>query len=862
VADRDTVALFSAETLQVELTLKEHIDELRMTATACRSLADSDTVISSASFASEPFTFYPSFYDTGWQTVVFTAHGEGKVLATSTLSLYVRSPLAQDTVRGFYGDTLRLSTPPVRDRGVRYVWSFGAGSDFTSAACSTAVRVVDANASGNGRLWVSDGVHVSPATAFVFELGDTTAPVIACANPGCSGDTVYTGAPVFTFAARISDHGSSRIDSVSVDGGPFDFVSGDLYQKVFAGMQAYGPAAPRRVSVYALDRFTAGNEARRDFYLVYLDTLPRKPAVAITLSSPPVDSAPSGAATYPLVALLQAVNAESLAIVLQVQAGDSLSEERLMVHASASLAWNRTIALADTFTDVVIRALDTLRSDTLGLVHRTIVYAPGGADTVAPTIAAVQFGGYAANGVYSPWSQVTLSVLAYDAGSGIDSVTIGGVRAASAQAPWYTAVVNLAHVRTGNEVVVRATDHRGNDTQQVVTMYFNRGLLFSYAPVNRYISVDSLYHDSIAGVDPDGDTVTFSVYQGPAGLTIATDGRIDWTPGVADSGTHPVVIRAWDGYQPAYYSYNLYVSDWALRPPPVTFQTREGDFPWYLQADRDTLRLALQTVPGSGVAPYRYTARLVGRGQLLLDQSTSNVLQWVPGAGDVGYQRLVVSVSDNIASADTIYPQILVVPANRPCTLSVDYRSPTRVGGVVDLNALGRPDTLRFRIADPDDPRVERHTVVVYQSRSRTTNVVDSAASDTFRVVVDPRAFDGYDTVTAVVSDRGGNRDTLAVVLYYGSPPDVPALLLPANGASGVAVPALLAWQGSDPDGDPLSYVVELGTAINTLTPQATITDSTWSATGLAAGTDYFWRVTARDWKSQTVGPVWRFRTQ
>jgi hypothetical protein len=73
-----------------------------------------------------------------------------------------------------------------------------------------------------------------------------------------------------------------------------------------------------------------------------------------------------------------------------------------------------------------------------------------------------------------------------------------------------------------------------------------------------------------------------------------------------------------------------------------------------------------------------------------------------------------------------------------------------------------------------------------------------------------------------------------------------------------------LSWHGGDPNPwDTVVYDVYLGTASNTLLPAGQATEGpTWTVSGLAAGTTYYWQVISRDNGGlETLSPVWRFTT-
>jgi len=96
------------------------------------------------------------------------------------------------------------------------------------------------------------------------------------------------------------------------------------------------------------------------------------------------------------------------------------------------------------------------------------------------------------------------------------------------------------------------------------------------------------------------------------------------------------------------------------------------------------------------------------------------------------------------------------------------------------------------------------------------------------------------------------------------SPPSQPSNPIPTNNESNVYINTNLQWTCSDPDGDPLTYDVYFGT----VNPPATKvssnqTDTSLVRNGLTDGTQYFWKVVAKDnYGDSAVGPVWSFITQ
>jgi len=82
----------------------------------------------------------------------------------------------------------------------------------------------------------------------------------------------------------------------------------------------------------------------------------------------------------------------------------------------------------------------------------------------------------------------------------------------------------------------------------------------------------------------------------------------------------------------------------------------------------------------------------------------------------------------------------------------------------------------------------------------------------------------------------------------------------PAHSAINVSPNTLFSWSGGDPDGDSVTYTVAFGTSSS---PPDVVTTGTasYNPGTLSADTTYYWRITATDGVSTTVGPVWSFIT-
>ncbi|MBD3357878.1 MAG: hypothetical protein GF363_12020 [Chitinivibrionales bacterium] len=857
----DTVEVFQTETLQVVVTVKELVESFTLETQHNRLWANDDTTISFSSFAMEPFLFLISYHDTGRHRVILSVSKTNGLVDRDTLAVYAQSPLRQEPVHVHVGDSVTLRTPPVGDRDAVYYWRFGEGTRFVSQSCSTRVRMSVPLLSGTGALRVSDGDYVSPAADFTFALMDTVSPEVVCVNEGFVGkDTIVIGDSWITFKVMIVDRGDEWVDSASVNGGAFDRRENHVYYKLFDEMEKHDGDNPLRLDVFAMDCYQFGNKTSKTFWVIHSDTIAGTKPARIVVESPENDTTATSADTYHIFGTVENYALDTLSIVLIAEANDNTHGEPINIREDRTdWAWNPPLRRGT--NQIRITAFD-FRSGNMVDRAEFIVYRDSTMfDTIPPRIIRITANGKPAHGLYTASSLVGMEIRAVDQETGIDSLTINDkpVTRTSPTGIAYHDTILLQHRPTGNEIIVKAVDPAGNRVQKTVVMFLNRLPLIEQAPASALLSAETLYRDTIRAGDPDGDTVFFDKAEGPAGLTVTEEGTITWVPILEDTGSHTVTIRVWDGYQPVYERYTLHVyPPWDMPPEPVRFQTRAEDFAPFLEADRDTMRVTLAVSPGTGIAPYTYSARFVGKEPPPVTLQ-DDVVIWVPTKADTGYHQMVVVVEDYFPSRDTIYPRILVVPPNRPGVITLQHDADTLADGTIDFNAGKGLDTLVFVFVDEDSRLTERHSFVVRQARSAVVASFDSAVVDSYEIVVDPTAFDGFDTLSAVLRDGGGYCDTLITPLYYGVPPDTPVAVAPLDTISTPDSSVTLSWRGSDGDHDSLWYDVYIDTTSNPSDTFARTSDTTLIVEGLTPDNRYYWRIVAHDWKRATTGLVHSF---
>lgn len=857
--NRDTLDIFSTETLQVRVTVKELVEKFSVSTTANRLWTNPESTIVAAQFPQEPFTFCFSYYDTGWRTVVTTVYTTNSRVVTDSMHVYLRSVLHQDSVFVFAHDSVRLRTGPVRDRDVAYYWSFGPGVSFVSPVCSLKVMFPLATMFGTGNMWVWDGKYSSPADSFHFWVRDTVAPAITCVNNAViRNDTIFTGDSAFNLRVQIADDLGLGIDSASVNGLPFDSHSGSVYFKLFDKTYQYPASSAIAFTIFALDRFVNGTSARKTYWLAFSSAIPQSQKASIMVLSPGSDTSVVAISPYPVSGSIIKNSASPLNCSVDLYVNGSENSRIWQISDSTAL-WQWSVSLNPGRNPVRIVAVDNETGVTLDEKDLSLVYTSSASDTGSPRILDIEANGVPAQGQYTAAGNAALAVEVIDDVSPIDSLSING-KAVSGSGYWYYDTIPLQHIAMGNLVTVKASDKKGNVSRSAAVIFRNNLPIVTRLPRTSSIYADSLYRDSVLAFDPDNDSLTLSKVNGPLGLVVNRRGAIQWLPALDDTGLYYVRVQIFDGYQPKLAGFVLNV----VKPgqplaSPVVFATKTQDFPQYLVGGRDTLHMALKVTPGTGVAPFYFWTRIIGK-EGLLGSGTGTAISWAPAASDTGYWQIISIVSDQLSTSDTIYPHILVVPPNRPCSLSVAYSADTLANGALRLNEAKQPFTLVFKVYDPDNPLVGRHRFTLYESASHSFSVFDSARVDTFVYTLNPALLSGYDTVIATVNDAAG-ADTMRVRLYFGFPPSAPAAVYPPDGAVAVATSPVLRFSCRDPDNDSLAYNVYLGQDPLALPLAATTADTSVAITGLAKNTVYYWKAVARDWKSQTQGGPWRFTT-
>ena len=104
-------------------------------------------------------------------------------------------------------------------------------------------------------------------------------------------------------------------------------------------------------------------------------------------------------------------------------------------------------------------------------------------------------------------------------------------------------------------------------------------------------AVGQLYQYFATAVDPDGNAITFSLVNGPSGMTMGAGGLLSWTSPII--GSYPITIRVSDGKANVDQSFTLTVGQ--VMPLDLSL----GIAPQFVN-DGDTVTITVATTGGSG----------------------------------------------------------------------------------------------------------------------------------------------------------------------------------------------------------------------------------------------------------------------
>jgi hypothetical protein len=775
-ADRDTVNIFTTETLQTMIAVRELVDSV--TVIAENNRLGPDTMVIRHPANAGPNTCLISFSDTGWTTILVSTFRKNSEKISTEYLIYCRSPLSQPDIRGNYGAGISLHAGTIGDRDVLYHWDFGNGIAITSPVPDTSAVIKFTVYDTIGSVWVSDpdGRHPSPKTGFSYFLKDNAGPRIVCVNPSYSNsDTILTGDTTFYLRLKISDPAQTLpVYSTQVNSDTFRIREDPYYIQIFSHMDKIVQFIP--VVVSAMDNQHFQNISRDTFFLRFSDTMSHSNSLLFTMKDPATDSSVSKVSVKGILGQLEDYAHDSISVVVKMRFNGVPKTPPDTVPVKLSGKCNFLCTLSVGINKIGLVAY-SMNGDSLAAKTIQILYDPSIIDTAPPVILEITVDGRDADNYFTPRNSALVKIIAFDEASGIKAMQINGGTVPAAPDGhgfiWRDTVM-LTHTPAGNTFTVSAMDNDSNVTKRSFTLYKNSAPVVTHTPsFAGKVYAGSAYSDNLVCQDNDNDTVTVAKVSGPSSVSVFRGGRIDWKPLPADTGEQTVILSLFDGYEYVPFSFHATViGDTTNMPPRVRFATVVEDFPAFLEVGRDSLEMSLKTYSASGNAPLLFSAALLNRtpgGTIIMRDS---VLSWRPALADTGTQTLVLIVNDRFRRSDTLRPVIAVVPPNRPCSLFVSSTIPKFKDGELDLSNTTMPETLFFSVHDPDPFFTERLTAIVRWPTSKSVIGIDSSRQ--FILILKPKTSSAQkkDTVTVVVKDNAGHADSLVFFIAYTPPFD------------------------------------------------------------------------------------------
>lgn len=162
------------------------------------------------------------------------------------------------------------------------------------------------------------------------------------------------------------------------------------------------------------------------------------------------------------------------------------------------------------------------------------------------------------------------------------------------------------------------------------------------------------YRENLRAHDPDGSELSYMLQQGPQGLTLTTDGTLDWKPDFFTAGKHTIKVSVSDGEAAVSNTFKLHVEN-SNRLPEWQTQTlgkaAEGQA-WKLQllvndVDKEELQYIIDQAPEG------------------MKVNKQGLLNWVPDYTTAGNYTIKLSVADAYSSVSKTF-SLTVDNTNRP----------------------------------------------------------------------------------------------------------------------------------------------------------------------------------------------------
>lgn len=799
--DGDTIEIFETKPVEVVFLVKSllqkcslHVESNRFFTDTCIDLKDG-----------EVFRSNISFFDTGMHKVTLVSTRESGQKTFESKVLYAVTPLYQPELRAVAGEALHFKAVGVKDKDVRYMWSFADGPVIYSNFTPEFTENIRGVAGGTGYFSVSDmkGMYRSPECKFLCSFLDEISPVITCLN-NTKGDTIVTPEKELYLGIRVKDEGV--ISSITMNGRKpdYDLRSGDSVDCIWniSGIDTINGVFP--LVVTAID-FSSNSTTKT--YLLCSDTsISSNDMIDLKISSP-MDTIVKKTSVYLSGEYINIFNTGRLDTLQLLVNGEKAG----YCHFTDAFLkkWNFNIT-APKDVNTIRLILKGIQGDTLHDTIFNLYYNPDKIDSKAPNLVELTVDGKSvADGEHKTFdkSSVQLRLIAFDEGEGISSVTINDDLISQKDSTNYIWEDVIQLTSQYKEIRIKITDAKGFDTSLILYLNVNHRPKIQFSPSQKItVGIGKEFQGTILGDDPDGDSVYFKLASNEIEtfLIDSHSGKYVWTPSRKDASVSRILINYGDKfYKDMVCTLNVTVVDTVNISQKIKLITNESDFPEKLIADSQSIVVQLKTEPNVNYKQLKYTwfkfpndtnAKVV-----------NGIFEWSPMALDTGEHKISITVTDTISkSSASIYPVVKVLPKKKPLKIFLDY-SGKKVGeSIFDLSDTSLTGTLSILIVDDDNLINDNHPIIIsLGGKTENNNLVGKR----FKIALDPsKQATGYDTLRFSITDMY-NTYVREAILYYGSAPEKPVITQPVSGENVSGSECSFSWASSDIDSsNKLSY--------------------------------------------------------
>jgi hypothetical protein len=742
--DKDTVSIFSGETLAVVVYLKEHVKEVLVHIDNNRFFSNPDTVFQLVDFSAEPLVIPFSFYNTGWQNISVVSRLVNGDSVIEAYSLYARTPLNQKPISGRAGDTAILKTGSVQDE-VLYVWDFLDGTIIKDYLSEINYPIRTAIASPIGELYVTDRKYRSPSEIFTISSGDSMEYGIRSLDPSIVNDSVYTGTSDYVFTVLVT--GAEQLTSATVNGIPFDNIQhnkavGIQLSKTFNNIDTLTNAL--RAAVKVVDNI--GRTVSKAFFIHYVEgSSPDMPVITIKTPLAINDTAHTMNSSLKMYGTITG-HSKSDSLYLRFTVNGTVRGSRLIL--ANSVDWDYSVNVNSMYNIISLELFKDL-SFSGSKISQTVLnvkYDPSIIDNEAPVISKIKVNDIAldsGNRFVSRVSEATFKVLVSD-NKKVTKVTVDGNRA-SVQDDSITYFVKLLLTHSNDTMVfaISAEDSIGNIVYDTIKGIYNRVPQITQVSIPSNIKADSTHVFVIKTRDDDiNDKLLSTVKISRAGrdiILVVKNDSVSWRPTLLDTGAYKVTVRVMDDfYESVEASYSLNVFNSIGKPLNVKLLTKDTDIPDSVIVGTSPLSVLMKVDPLTGTAPFTY--KVIMAPSTVLYEGTNAQFSWAPKRSDAGLKSLKFIVTDNLSSKDSleIMLNVIALPAAQA---SFMYRTLTldENGGIDSIEVLlshplnevvNIPYLIDFKSASASDIVMPVSGIVSFQPGNTSVKIPGTVVND------------------------------------------------------------------------------------------------------------------------------------